>query len=666
MSEEIFMIDKISSEWMMLSQRFDSKPLPKGADAGYNSVLGQFKRLSARSNVFMKRAENVLALDKDYCDLSDGKLREKALAFYELFRCRQDKEDDLERAFACIREVAFRQIGEKPFAVQIAGAFALDNGCVAEMATGEGKTLMSSMVGTLGGWRGKGCHVITVNDYLAKRDAQWMGKIYKFCGLTAKHIEQGMDHRARQEAYMADLTYCTNKEVAADFLRDRITLGQMKGLSSVLLKRIANGDDGFAGQVVQRGLNYAIVDEADSILIDEAVTPLIISGSKGNDQQVEIYRQGAELVGLLKVNEDYAINEKYKEIEITDAGKRKIANEAEGMGQFWKAVRRRNEMVHQGLVAREFFIKGKQYVLDDGKVVIVDEFTGRLMPDRSWREGLHQAIEAKENVEINPPKETFARISFQRFFRLYKKLSGMTGTAWEARGELWQIYKLPVVKIKTNRPCRREIRPGVVTADKQGKWQRIVDEVSEIHKTGRPVLVGTRSVKASEYLSEMLTGRGLRHEVLNAVNHKAEANIVAEAGQMSMITVATNMAGRGTDIKLGRGVADLGGLHVIVSELHESGRIDRQLLGRGARQGDPGSGQVIVSLEDELVQRNAGRLARYFSRGNSADSKVAFGLDLRLFKFSQRRAERHSHRRRKAVLKTDSWLDEQLGFAGKS
>jgi len=655
-----------SATWQMLERRTSGEPLPRGLDAAWTAGVGLVDRFVPRYRGFVRRVEKILSLEKHLSEMTDSKLRETAGELREVFRRSRDNSSDLERAFALVREVAFRQIGEKPFPVQVAGALALENGCIAEMATGEGKTLASTMPVTVAGWRGQGCHVVTVNDYLAKRDAEWMGRIYRFCGLSVAYIEQQTPPEQRKAAYMADVTYCTNKEVAADFLRDRLVLGGLRGLSSALLAGIT-GDGGQAtDRLVQRRLYYAVVDEADSILIDESVTPLIISGHAPNPQQIESFRQAMEIAGRLKLQIDYRIDHRYREIELTSQGKRHLEELTSGLGGIWRASRRCREMVNQALTAKELYLLGKHYVIDDGKVVIVDEFTGRMMPDRTWREGLHQAIEAKENVEINPPKDTYARISFQRFFRMYHKLSGMTGTASEASDEFWQIYQLPVVRIPTNRPCIRKQLPTIVMPTESAKLARIVREIRSVNDTGRPVLVGTRSVRASEHLSRLLEAEKLDHQVLNAVYHRQEAQIVAEAGQHGKITVATNMAGRGTDIKLGRGVAKLGGLCVIAAESNESARIDRQLFGRGARQGDPGSAQGIFSLEDEIVTRYAKNTAAYLKR-RYANSKtdVSSALVRGVFRLAQYRADRLALRRRKSVLRTDHWLDEQLGFAGR-
>ncbi|OQB84249.1 MAG: preprotein translocase subunit SecA [Planctomycetes bacterium ADurb.Bin126] len=649
----------------MLAQRSRGSDLPKGLDAAWDSLLGLANRSLPRVRRFLARAAGIVALETGVKDLTDARLREEALSIRDTFRRGRQTDKQVDHAYAVVREVAARQIGLKPFPVQVAGALAIHDGCVAEMATGEGKTLTATLPATVAGWCGRGCHVVTVNDYLAKRDCEWMTRIYEFCGLTAAYIEQKTDLAARRRAYGADITYCTNKEVTADFLRDRLALGKLRGLPSALLAKIADGSGSGTDRVVQRGLHFAIIDEADSILIDEAVTPLIISGDAPNEEQVEAFQQAVALADQLRTPGDYRVNERYREVDLTSSGKNRLAQLSGNYGGIWLGRRRREELVVQALTARHFYSLDKQYVVDDGKIVIVDEFTGRLMPDRTWRDGLHQAIEAKERLTVNPPKDTYARVSFQRFFRLYRKLSGMTGTAAEAWREFWQIYHMPTVVIPTNRPCVRRHKADRVFATEDAKWRAVVDEIVTLHRQGRPALVGTRSVRFSEHLSLLLTAKGLEHQVLNAVRHAEEAQIVAAAGQPGKITVATNMAGRGTDIKLGRGVAEAGGLAVLATERHEAGRIDRQLYGRAGRQGDPGSAQAIVCLEDELVRRHAPHLTRMLAgRHGKSAREISTATTRHLFDAAQRKAERMALRQRKGVLRTDDWLDEYLGFAG--
>ena len=666
-----------STTWRVLAKSGSGgagRDLPKGLDAAWHAAAGALARLVPRRARFLRRAARIVAAEREVAALTDARLREETLGLRDRFRCGRQRRQDLDRAFALVREVAARQIGERPFLVQVAAALALDAGCMTELATGEGKTLAATMPAAVAGWRGRGCHIITVNDYLARRDAEWMGPIYRFCGLSVAAVQQEMPPDARRRAYQADITYATNKEVTADFLRDRLALragGASRGLPAALLAKIAQGAGSGADRVVQRGLEYAIVDEADSVLIDEAVTPLIISGDAPNPDEIAAFQQAAALAAQLQAGRHYRTSERYREVDLTGAGRRRLGELARPLGGLWTGARRREELVVQALTARDFFLQGKQYVIQDGKIVIVDEFTGRLMPDRTWRDGLHQAVEAKESaadprVRVNLPKDTYARISFQRFFRLYRKLSGMTGTAAEAWREFWQIYRLPVVVVPTNRPCIRKVGPNRVFATEEAKWKAVTAEIRRTHLAGRPVLVGTRSVRASEHLSGLLAAEGLPHQVLNAVRHAEEAQIVAGAGQEGRITVATNMAGRGTDIRLGRGVAARGGLRVLATERHEAGRIDRQLFGRCARQGDPGDARAFVSLEDELVRRFAPHwtmaLRRRFGR---TEKDVSSPLTRRPFDAAQERAERLALKGRKAVLRTDDWLDEYLGFAGR-
>jgi len=662
-----------SATWQMLSNQVRTEALPANLDALWDMGRGYLGRLKYRTGHYLKRAQIVLRHDKTYAAMSDAVLREAALEFRAMFRTGRDTPADLLRALALVREVASRKRGEKHYLVQVAGALAMIDGCIAEMATGEGKTLTATVAATVAGWRGRGCHVITVNDYLAKRDAELMKGIYEFCGLTVGYVLGETEPPERRAAYHADITYLTNKEVCADFLRDRLALGRLRDLPSALLGKMLHGKG--TDKLVMRGLAFAIVDEADSVLIDEAVTPLIISGDAPNAEQVEAFQQGADIAARLVQGKHYTVNVKYREIELTDEGFHRVMDLSEAYGGLWNGSRRAEELVTQALMAREFYLKGKQYVIakgvseqlpeDQDTVVIVDEFTGRMMPDRTWRDGLHQAIEAKEQIVVNPPKDTYARMSFQRFFRMYRRLCGMTGTAKEARRELWQIYKLPVVVIPTNKKCIRKQLPDRIFATEEAKYAGIVREIQTLHEKGHPILVGTRSVKTSERLSEMLTALKLEHQVLNAVRHAEEAQIVAQAGAKGRITVATNMAGRGTDIKLGRGVVEAGGLAVIATERHESGRVDRQLFGRAARQGDPGRAQAFVSLEDELVARNAVRLAKGLRLfGRVLGGPLRHSLLPVLFTRAQKKAQRLALAQRRGVLSTDDWLEESLGFAG--
>jgi preprotein translocase subunit SecA len=508
--------------------------------------------------------------------------------------------------------------------------------------------------------------IITVNDYLAGRDAELMGPVYRALGLSVGTIQHGMDPDARRAAYQCDVTYCTNKEVTFDYLRDRIILWDRPSEIRLRLERFCDSHSRVS-RLVMRGLFFGIVDEADSVLIDEARTPLIISAESGGRDEQNLYEHALRIAGKLTLKEDYSILASERSLNLTENGKARIEHIAQCDGGPLINRRYREELVRQALVAMHLFFRDKQYLVSDGKVQIVDEFTGRLMPDRSWERGLHQLIEIKEKCEMTKQKETQATISYQRFFRRYLQLAGMTGTAREIAGELWSIYRLRVVTIPTNRPLRRVYLPDRIYSSAEQKWQAITRRITELHLKGRPVLVGTRSVEASEHLSRLLTDASLNHQVLNARQDKEEAEIVARAGDQGRITVATNMAGRGTDIRLSPGVAESGGLHVIATERHEARRIDRQLFGRCGRQGDPGSSEAIISLEDELITSYGNKASRLFAVGllnktNASGAPRRVGL---LFGRAQRRAERLQARMRRDLLKMNEQLGDLMAFSGR-
>jgi len=529
-----------SGTWRMLAIRGKRKKMPKGLDAWWDAGIGRVQHLLPRRAYYARRARRVIQLERTFAEYSDARLRNKARQLRRVFRLGRDKRRHITIACAVIGEVIYRTMGFRLHKVQITAALAMNGGCLAELATGEGKTLAATLPAIIAGWRGRGCHVITVNDYLAKRDAENMRPIYNWCGLRVAHVDGDMVGPDRQAAYTADVTYCTNKEVAADFLRDRLTLGRIRDLPTALLDKYEGNPMRGVDRLMLRGLECAIVDEADSVLIDEAVTPLIISGSTPNEEQVEAFIQAADLARQLDGRKHYRVDQRFHEVTITRSGRSRLAELSEPLGGLWKGVRRREELIRQALTAHHIYRNEKQYVIQDGKIVIVDEFTGRLMPDRTWRDGLHQAVEAKEGLEVQPMKGTLARISFQRFFRMYRKLAGMTGTAYENRQELWVMYHLPVVKIGTNRPVIRAESPDRIFRKAEDKWQAVLRDIQDKHAQNRPVLVGTRSVGASEHLSHLLTEAGLEHQVLNAVRHAEEAQIVAAAGNAGRLTVASS------------------------------------------------------------------------------------------------------------------------------
>jgi preprotein translocase subunit SecA len=554
-------------------------------------------------------------------------------------------------AFALVRAAAGLTLGMRHFDVQLVGGWAMLNGMLAEMETGEGKTLTATLAAATAALAGRAVHVITVNDYLAHRDAEAMRPVYEALGLGVGCVVHGLDPQERRRRYGCDIAYCSNKELTFDYLRDRLALG---GKPRPLADRI----DSLAGErrgegLLLRGLQFALVDEADSVLIDEARTPLILSAQAKRSGEEAMYRQALDLARAVDAT-DYLIED--GRVDLTPAGEQRLADAAQPLGGLWNGPRRRERLVKQALSALHLFEADRHYLVRDAKVQIIDENTGRLMPDRSWEQGLHQLIEIKEGVEVTGQRETLARISYQRFFRRYQHLAGMTGTASEVARELWSVYGLRVARIPTNRPVRRSYAADRVYASAEAKWAAVLEAIQRRHAAGQPVLVGTRSVAASEHLAALLKDAGLPFQLLNARQDEDEAQIVAGAGQPGRITVATNMAGRGTDIKLPAGVAERGGLHVICTERHDSGRIDRQLFGRCGRQGDPGSCETFVSVADELVTthlKQASRIAPPQWAGRA------------LITLAQWRAERAHSQVRRDLLAMEDQLGDQLAFSGR-
>ncbi len=604
--------------------------------------MGFLRKLVDSEYKELKRFEKIANKIDDLSDemeaLTDEQLRAKTDEFKEQLANGATLDDIIVPAFAVVREAAYRVIGEKPYFVQLLGGLAIHYGNIAEMKTGEGKTLVATMPTYLNALTGKGVHIVTVNEYLADRDAKWMGAIHEFLGLTVGVNKREMSPQQKRDAYNCDVLYSTNNEIGFDYLRDNMVVR--------------------AQDRVQRPLNFCIVDEVDSILIDEARTPLIISGGKFDSK--DLYTSADRAVKNLK-EEDYTVDEKTKSVSLTDSGVEKIEKtfHLKNLYDLENAV-----LVHhlnQALKANYGFHVDVDYVVEDGSVIIVDQFTGRLMHGRQFSDGLHQALEAKEGVKINEETKTMATITFQNLFRMYAKLSGMTGTAKTEEEEFRDIYNMYVIQIPTNKPVIREDLPDLVYATERGKFKAIVEKIKEIHATGQPILVGTVSVENNEKLSALLKKEGLKHEVLNAKNHEREAEIIAKAGQRDSITIATNMAGRGTDIKLGEGVVELGGLCVIGTERHESRRIDNQLRGRSGRQGDPGMSQFFVSFEDDLMRR--------FGTDKIKDMliKVGFGEDqaIRSRSFTksieqaQRKVEGNNYDTRKSLLDYDNVMNEQ-------
>ena len=571
--------------------------------------------------------------------LSDSSLANKTNEFKARLAKGETLDDILPDAFAVIREASRRVLGMRQFDVQLIGGIILHRGNIAEMGTGEGKTLVATAPVYLNALEGKGAHVITVNDYLAKRDSEWMGQVYKFLGLSVGLIVHDLDFEQRKIAYNSDITYGTNNEFGFDYLRDNM-------VSSL-------------DQMVQRPLHYCLIDEVDSILIDEARTPLIISGP--GQKSTDNYYVMSKLVPQLKLGEDYTIDEKQKTVAPTEAGVSKMEKMLKVDNLYDTDNLELNHLFVQALRAQAMMERDRDYVVKDGEVVIVDEFTGRLMYGRRYSDGLHQAIEAKEGLQVQRESQTLATITFQNYFRMYDKLAGMTGTAKTEEQEFIKIYGLEVFQVPTNRPVQRKDLPDVIFKTKRGKYRAVVREIERRHATGQPMLIGTTSIEQSEQLSHMLKEAGIVHNVLNAKDHELEAQIVAQAGQKGQVTIATNMAGRGTDIVLGEGVSELGGLAIIGTERHESRRIDNQLRGRAGRQGDPGSSQFFLSLEDDLLRIFGGDNIKKFMEkmGLEEDEEIRSSMVSSAIQKAQKRVEERNFDIRKYVLEYDDVMNQQ-------
>ncbi len=620
-------------------------------------------RLRATTRHLLSEAKRVHALRPSIVDLSDAQLDEAVRTAREAFvRGRADVEQ-LRHAMGLMREVARRQTEQEPYVVQLAGALGLYHGRVVEMATGEGKTLTGSIAAPLIAWSRKRLHVLTVNDYLAARDAESRRPIYERCGLTVGAITQELSPQDRAGVYARHIVYGTPKQITANWLRDQLRIGRLKTpwTGRQTLARFGDRPEAAAFSPLVPGLHAALVDEADAVLIDEGVVPLIIAQARKEDEMSAVYATAARLAARLDEGPDYTVEHVRRRAELKRRGRDRLQDLfAKEEDAIWRAPRRAEELIKQALAARHCYLRGHHYQIVDGRVVIVDEYTGRYLADRSWEHGLHQAVEAKEGVEVTADRETLARVSFQRFFRSYRFLAGMSGTAIDARSEIEAVYSRPVVVMPTNEPMIREQWPTRIFRSSNAKFAAIVDSVVAQHAQGRPVLVGTRSIEVSERISERLEARGLAHQVLNANFDKTEADLIAQAGRSGAITVATNMAGRGTDIMLDERAKEAGGLHVILTELHASTRIDRQFIGRAGRQGDPGSAQIFASLEDELVEHNSPKLAGFVRRRTAREEVGKDRLARLAVRQSQRRAEHRDRINRGHVMRQDDWIEKHL------
>jgi len=583
--------------------------------------------------------EEINALEPSMLAASDEELKAKTPYFKDRIQRGAELDDILVEAFAVAREAARRTVQMRPFDVQVLGGLVLHEGKIAEMKTGEGKTLAATMPLYLNALAGKGAHLVTVNDYLAKRDAAWMGPIYNFLGMTVGVIVHGMEDIDRRNAYHADITYGTNNEFGFDYLRDNMKFS--------------------LDEYVQRDFFYAIVDEVDSILIDEARTPLIISGA--SDESTDKYARVNQVIPHLRREKDYTVDEKSRTSVLTEEGVARVEDYLKVQNLYEPRNMDLLHHVNQALRAHTLFKRDVDYLVKEGKVIIVDEFTGRVMPGRRYSDGLHQALEAKERVKIESENQTMASITFQNYFRMYDKLAGMTGTADTEAEEFGKIYKLEVIVVPTNMPMIRTDHPDVIYKTEKEKFAAVIDEIKELHEAKRPVLVGTISIEKSELLSKYLTRAGIKHHVLNAKNHEREAEIVAQAGQPGQVTISTNMAGRGTDIKLGEGVAELGGLHILGTERHESRRIDNQLRGRSGRQGDKGSSRFYLSLDDDLLRIfGAERIASVMDRiGMEEGQPIEHRLISKAIENAQKRVEGQNFDIRKHLLEYDDVMNRQ-------
>ena len=607
-------------------------------------IVGVLKKLFGSANEReLKRlaplVDEINSFEPEITKLSDDQLRGKTAEFRQRLENGKELDDLLPEAFAVVREASARTLGMRPFDVQLIGGVVLHQGKIAEMKTGEGKTLVATMPIYLNSLSGKGVHLVTVNDYLARRDSEWMGQIYKFLGLTVGCIVHGLDDLERQQAYNSDITYGTNNEFGFDYLRDNMKF------------RIE--------ELAQRDLHYAIVDEVDSILVDEARTPLIISGPA--EKSTELYYRVNRIIPQIQEESHFVKEEKTRSVALTEDGVARVERLL-GIDNLYDPRNMTvNHHVQQALRAHVLFKRDVDYIVKEGQVIIVDEFTGRLMPGRRYSEGLHQALEAKEGVKVENENQTLASITFQNYFRMYEKLAGMTGTAETEAAEFAKIYKLDVVVVPTHKEMIREDFPDCIYRTESEKFKAVAGEIKELHSIKRPVLVGTISITKSEKLSEMLKRSGVPHQVLNAKLHEKEAEIVARAGQPGSVTISTNMAGRGTDIVLGPGVVDVGGLHIIGTERHESRRIDNQLRGRSGRQGDPGSSRFYLSLEDDLMRIFAAdRLSGLMQRiGMAEDEPIEHRLISRAIENAQSRVEDHNFSIRKQIIEYDDVMNQQ-------
>jgi preprotein translocase subunit SecA len=635
-------------------------------DAWHHLVVPLVRMSGLRQRRARALVAAVEGLAAEVAALTDEELRTQARRLRPVLRRDGFKFEPVARAFALVREASTRVLGLRHYDTQLMAGWFLLHGSLVEMATGEGKTIAATLPVVTAALAGLPVHVVTVNDYLASRDAATLAPLYEYFGLSVRAVVNGLEKHLRRAAYACDVTYISNKELAFDYLRDRAALGDRASRLHLALESLR--DDGArSDSTVLRGLAFCIVDEADSVFIDEARTPLILSTSTGGATSSATCEAALRFAATLQARKHFDLERGHRRVHLTTAGQDAVEDVLlQDESADFESAREADEMVERALAALHLYLRDQHYVVVEGKVQIVDESTGRVMPDRAWERGLHQMIEAKEGVALTGTRETLARITYQRLFRRYLRLAGMTGTAMEVAPEIGRTYGLEVVRVPLHRPSRRTTRRARCCADRASKWHAVVESIERVARgEQRPVLVGTRTVKASEELSALLAARGIEHVVLNAKQDREEAAIVARAGEAGRVTVATNMAGRGTDIALGEGVADRGGLHVILTEYHDSRRVDRQLFGRSARQGEPGSGEAIVAIDDDLFVTELPQLARWLSRpGHGGKGVGSLWLAL-LRRFAQANAEARSRDARVQNLQQDRHYAQLLAFAGR-
>lgn len=653
----------------MISRAYQKRALPKEPqitekfDAFIFDTVGRVKSLYPYKKYLILQAQKIYDISLTFQDLEEDVLDTKLINAKNMTRLGKLYKDEtlLNEVLALICEASYRVFEIRPYSVQIMGALALFKNFIIQMHTGEGKTITAVLGGILYGWLGKPCHVVTSNDYLAKRDALNMRKLYERCSLDVGYIVPDMEDEERRENYQCAVVYSTGNDILADFLRDQMASEDAINYDKFLINKIRKRGK---NPQVMRGIYSIIIDEADSVLADDAITPLIISMPKENKPLKKAIEAARDIAVKLQAKIDYTTSDAHQEIYFTPKGEEHIDTLSAHLPAIWQSRNRREYLLRQAITAKEFYKKGAQYVVMDEKIIIVDEKTGRLMPSRSWGGGLHQAVEAKEGLEFTDPTETYIKMSFQRFFRLYQNISGMSGTLQNLENELWHIYGLSTLKIPKRIPNNYKIFPEKIFRTKEEKWKAVLDEIASIHKFGQPILVGTRSITDSEILANRLASLGLGYTILHALHHKEEADIIAHAGEEGQITIATNIAGRGTDISLSKHSIKRGGLHVIATERHNSKRVDMQLFGRSARQGQSGSVQAILSLEDDIIIQKCPKfLTKQLSK--IVHTSIGKKVSLWVYMLIQYLTDKRASKMRKDALENDFSMSKRLSFSDK-